>query len=293
MNMESYFNEQRRRVDQALDIHLPSDDTRPAVLHQAMRYSLFSGGKRLRPILCLATAELFGAKEAEAMLPAIALEALHTYTLVHDDLPAMDDDDLRRGRPTAHKMFGVANAILIGDALLTIAFEWMAQSQAPNPYLPNQYALELAESAGSRGLIAGQVEDLAAPQAEPSEDLLQFIHLHKTAALIRASVRIGAIAGAASNEHLEEITLYGCHTGLAFQIADDLLDETATTEQIGKPAGSDRKNKKLTYTSLFGVERAKELAQDHVDQALSALSKLPGDTTLLADIARYFVTRTH
>ena len=280
-------------MELALDTHLPSDHTRPSILHQAMRYSIFAGGKRLRPILCLAAAEAVGGEPAEAMLPAIALEALHTYTLVHDDLPAMDDDALRRGQPTTHIAFGEANAILAGDALLTLAFEWIGTAAPPAPYAPNQLVLELAEAAGSRGVIAGQIEDLAAENegAEPTPELLDYIHLHKTAALIRAAVRVGAIMGGGTAEHVDALSRYGCDLGIAFQVADDLLDETGTDEQLGKPAGSDRKNRKLTSVSLFGMEASRKRGEQLIASAIAALSSLPGPTEPLAAIARYAMTR--
>jgi len=294
-DLASYISDKRRVIDQALDVHLPGSETRPRILHEAMRYAIFSGGKRLRPVLCLATAEALGADAAGALLPAIAIEALHTYTLVHDDLPAMDDDDLRRGRPTAHIQYGEANAILVGDALLTIAFEWMAQCRAPEPYLPNQYALELAEAAGSRGVIAGQVEDLEAEGEEARTDRLDFIHLHKTAALIRCATRIGAIAGGADAQQLEALSEYGCHIGLAFQIADDVLDVTSATEDLGKPAGSDEKNKKMTYVTLLGVDGARRKAEALIDRALACLTTIGTDSSRapLTALAHKMIHRSH
>lgn len=293
LDLNTYLDTQRRLIDSELDRHLPSEDTRPAILHTAMRYCLFSGGKRLRPILCLATAEALGGDPKDALLPALALEALHTYTLVHDDLPSMDDDDLRRGQPTAHIQFGEANAILTGDALLTLAFEWMAQCAAPPPHLPGQYALELAEAAGSRGVIAGQVEDIAASADEATPDDLEYIHLHKTAALIRAAVRIGAIAGQADGKQLDALSIYGCDLGLAFQITDDVLDETGNTAELGKPTGSDRKNKKLTYVSFYGIDAARQQAEGLIKNALQALSHIKGNTDVLQAIARFTIERMH
>jgi geranylgeranyl diphosphate synthase, type II len=292
-DLSAYLAEKRRVVENALDMHMPSEETRPSVLHTAMRYSVFSGGKRLRPILCLAAASAVKGNEEDALLPAIALEVLHTYTLVHDDLPAMDDDELRRGQPTTHVEFGEANAILAGDALLTLAFEWMGQCRAPAPYLPGQYVIELAEAAGSSGVIAGQVEDLAAETEPPTPERLDFIHLHKTAALIRAAVRIGAISGGVTGEHLDAMSVYGCNIGIAFQITDDLLDERGETERIGKPAGSDRKNSKLTYVSLYGVEESEKRARHLVDEALETLAVCKGPTEPLEAIARYILARQH
>ena len=291
-NLRDYLESNRQTVEQALDMHLPPESERPAILHKAMRYSIFAGGKRIRPILCLAAAHACGASAESAMLPAIALEALHTYTLIHDDLPAMDDDALRRGKPTCHVAFGEANAILAGDALLTLAFEWLAEAQAPKPYLPNQFALELAEAAGSRGVIAGQVEDLANEGGEPTRDLVDFIHLHKTAALIRAAVRMGAIAAGARAAELDALTIYGCNAGLAFQVADDILNATGTAEQLGKAAGSDAERKKITYPAVYGLDAARQRAEALVESAVAELGKLKGDTRPLEEIARYFVKRT-
>ncbi len=291
--LTAYLEHKRRLIDNALEMHLPPEEARPGALHKAMRYSVFSGGKRIRPILCLAAAEAVGGKEENALMPAIALEAIHTYTLIHDDLPAMDDDDLRRGRPTSHIVFGEAAAILAGDALLTLAFEWLAESQAPAPFLPYQYALEAAEAAGSRGIIAGQIEDLTAQGRQPEEDLLEYIHLHKTASLIRAAVRVGGISGSASSEQLDALSLYGCNVGLAFQIADDILNETSTPEELGKPTGSDRAKNKLTYVALLGVEGARDRARSLIDQAVDALSKTKALNDPLEQIARFTIERSH
>ncbi len=292
-DLKAYLAEQRRVVESALDEHMPTDTERPSVLHQAMRYCVFSEGKRIRPILCLATARAIDPNSQDALMPGLALEVFHSSTLVHDDLPAMDDDDMRRGQPAAHIQFGEANAILVGDALLTLAFEWLAQCTAPPPYLPGQFSMELAQAGGSHGVIAGQYEDLAAPMQTPNAALLDFIHLHKTAALIRAATRMGAIAARANSEELDACSLYGCNIGLAFQITDDILDETSDSETIGKPVGSDRKNNKLTYVSLHGLDSARQRAEQIIAEACDALDRLPGDTTPLLAIARYIVERTH
>lgn len=290
--MADYLNEKRRVIDSALDQHMPAEDVRPSLLHTAMRYCVFSNGKRLRPILGLASAAAVRGRDVpEAVLPALAVEVLHTYTLVHDDLPAMDDDALRRGQPTAHIQFGEANAILVGDALLTLAFEWLATCVAAPPYAPGQFSLELAEAAGSRGVIAGQIEDLAATESHPTADQLAFIQLHKTATLLRAAVRMGAIAGHASAEALDQLSLYGCNLGLAFQIVDDILDETAQTDALGKPAGSDRRNKKLTYVSMHGVDASRQRARKLIEEARAALEPLPGDTAPLDALAQFVLDR--
>lgn len=292
-NLREYLESNRLAVEQALDMHLPPESERPGVLHKAMRHSIFAGGKRIRPILCIAAAQAIGATAESVMRTAIALEALHTYTLIHDDLPAMDDDDLRRGKPTCHVAFGEANAILAGDALLTLAFEWLAEVQAPKPYLPNQLALELAEAAGSRGVIAGQVEDLANEGGEPTRELVDFIHLHKTATLIRASVRMGGIAAGARTEELNALTIYGCNAGLAFQIADDILNVTSSAAQLGKPTGSDQDRKKITYPAVYGLDVARKRAGELVESAVAQLDKVRGDKRPLEEIARYIVQRTN
>ena len=289
--LSQYLAEKQRTIENALDFHLPPKTERPAVLHEAMRYSVFAGGKRIRPILCLAAAEAVGGSADAALLPACALEILHTYTLIHDDLPAMDDDELRRGKPTCHIAFGEANAILAGDALLTMAFQWMAECRAPKPYLPSQFSMELAEAAGHRGVIAGQAADLAAEGKDPSSELVEFIHLHKTAALIRAAVRIGAVAGGAKESDLSALTIYGCDIGLAFQISDDILNATSTTEVMGKASGSDAEQKKMTYVSVHGIEGAQKKAKDLIDRAIGELKKVRGNIDPLEAIARFVVER--
>jgi geranylgeranyl diphosphate synthase, type II len=207
----------------------------------------------------------------------------------------MDDDAMRRGLPTTHIQYGEAHAILVGDALLTLAFEWMAQCRAPEPYLPNQYALELAEAAGSRGVIAGQIEDLEAEGEDANADRLDFIHLHKTAALICCATRIGAIASGADAQQLEALSEYGCRIGLAFQIADDILDVTATTDELGKPAGSDEKNSKMTYVTLLGVDGARKKATQLIEQALHDIASIGTDTTRapLVALAQEMIQRNH
>ena len=297
-DLQHYLANNIQLINAALDRRLPTATERPAALHKAMRYSVFAGGKRLRPILCLAAAKTIGPAEADSpanntsLTAALAIEILHTYTLIHDDLPCMDDDDLRRGKPTCHIAFGEANAILAGDALLTLAFEWLAEVQAPKPYVPNQLALELAEAAGSRGVIAGQVEDLANEGSEPTRELVDFIHLHKTAALIRAAVRMGAIAAGARSEELNALTIYACNVGLAFQIADDILNVTSTAEKLGKPTGSDQTRKKITYPAVHGLDAARARADQLVEGAVAELAKVRGDKRPLEEIARYIVQRS-
>lgn len=286
-----YMDERRSLVEAYLDSRLPREDVRPAVLHSAMRYSVFAGGKRLRPILCMAAAEALGTQASAVLAPAAALEVLHTYTLIHDDLPCMDNDDLRRGRPTCHVAFGEAEALLAGDALLTLAFELLAEAPPPPPAPPLALIRELAEAAGSRGVIAGQVEDMAAERLPPSPDLVEFIHAHKTAALIRASVRLGALAAGAGPESLAALSAYGLAVGTAFQIADDLLNATGTPEQLGKPAGSDAGRGKMTFVSVYGIEHSRQRARALVDQGIAPLADLPGNADPLRGLARHAISR--
>lgn len=291
-DFEAYLEERRRRVDYALDQVLPRADEWPELLHEAMRYSVMAGGKRLRPILCLASAEAAGGAPDLAMMSAVAIECLHTYTLIHDDLPAMDDDDLRRGRPTLHRAYGEANAILAGDALLTLSFELLARETAPAPWPPGQLALELAVAAGSRGVAGGQYEDLAAEGRVPDDALLERIHVHKTGVLIRAACRMGAIAAGASAAPLAALTRYAEKIGLAFQIVDDILNVTSTPEQLGKAAGSDAAHGKMTYAALHGVAASTAHARKLGDEAVAALQPLGAAAAPLAALAEYTLART-
>ncbi len=290
-HMQKYFEDQTRRVQAILEQRLPPADTPPQPLHAAMRYSVFAGGKRLRPLLCLAAAAAAGGSDTAALLPAAALEVLHTYTLIHDDLPAMDNDQLRRGKPTLHVVYGEAHAILAGDALLTLAFEWLAETAAPAPYPPNQLSMELAQAAGSRGVIAGQAADIAAERLPPDAALLDFIHQHKTGDLIRAAARMGAIAAGADAAALAAVTAYGNQIGLAFQIVDDILNATADAVQLGKAGGSDAQRGKMTWVSVHGLDAARQTAMQLADAARQSLDKLPGDTAPLRELARMMIER--
>lgn len=282
----------RRIVDAALDARMPKEDAPPAGLHRAMRYSVFAGGKRLRPILCLLSAEAAGGTTDAAMPSAMALELLHTYTLIHDDLPAMDNDDLRRGRPTAHRVFGEANAILSGDALLTLAFELLAERAAPPPHPPGALALELARSAGSLGVAGGQYEDLAAEgRNDVTPEQLERIHRLKTASLIAASCRMGGIAAGAPPALVAALGAFGEIVGLAFQIADDVLNAVSTPEQLGKAVGTDAQRGKATYVALYGVDAARRRARALVAEAVRHLEPLPGPTEPLRELARFVVDR--
>jgi geranylgeranyl diphosphate synthase type II len=315
----------RARVDARLGAWLPPASGEPVEVHRAMRYSLFGGGKRIRPALCLLAAgaargereerrekreERRGKREESledtAMPAACALECVHTYSLIHDDLPAMDDDALRRGRPTCHVVFGEATAILAGDALLTVAFELLARRSPPD--LVPDLVRELAEGAGTRGMVGGQVLDMRAEKEEEgrekreerekrrgggrrSEDLLKHIHRWKTAALIRAAARMGAIAARASAARLEAAGTYGLNLGLAFQVADDILDVTGTAEDLGKTPGKDAKSGKLTYPAVYGLEASHAKALAFASTAKRALSAFPGGAPRLAALADLVVSR--
>ena len=271
-----YLKQQTEAVNMALDTLLPSVTERPAKLHEAMRYTVFAGGKRLRPILCIAACEACGGSAGQAMQAACALELLHTYTLIHDDLPAMDNDTLRRGRPTCHIAFDEATAILAGDALLTLAFEILAGV----PNLGGTLALELARAAGSRGVIGGQAEDIDAEGKTPDADLVEYIHRNKTAALIRAACVMGGICAGADSRMLEKLAAYGETTGLAFQIIDDLLDESSTVEKLGKDIGSDKEKGKMTWQAVHGIEAAGTKAEHLTATACAIADSLPSGARL-------------
>lgn len=292
VNITVYFEQKAFQVDQWLDRLLPSESETPSIIHQAMRYSVFAGGKRLRPILAIATGEIFGANESSLLPAACSLEMIHTYSLIHDDLPAMDNDNLRRGLPTCHVRFGEAMAILAGDALLTQAFLTLADHEALSPGTRASVISEVAHaSATTRALIGGQVLDIQFEGQPVSGAQLEEIHRAKTGALIRCAVRIGAIIGGASNDELNLVTEYGEKVGLAFQVADDLLDETATSEELGKTAGKDAASQKATYTALYGIDGATQMANRLCQDAISAAKRLRCDTSILEAIARFIIER--
>jgi geranylgeranyl diphosphate synthase, type II len=287
-DVRAFLEEAARITDRDLDGVLARAAEGSARLAEAMRYSVFAGGKRLRPALAIACCRAVGGRD-EAVAPfASALELVHTYSLVHDDLPSMDDDDLRRGRPTSHRVFGEATAILAGDALHTLAFETLLERTEP-PALARALALELAKAAGCEGMVAGQIEDLGADGQPPDADRIRSIHRGKTAALLRAACRGGALAGNADEADVESLDRYGTHLGLAFQIVDDVLDVTGTAESLGKTPGKDRSRRKMTYVALDGVEGSMRRAQAEVDLALGAVGSLSA-ADLLGALAR-FVTR--
>ena len=280
------------RIEKGIDRMLPPADERPVRMHEAMRYAMQGGGKRLRPVLALATAELWGADQEAALSAAVALECVHTYSLVHDDLPCMDNDDLRRGRATTHKAFDEATALLAGDALLTHAFVLLTGNYAAKPALAHALCLELAMAASSRRLIGGQMEDLQAEQkSDATADELEFIHLNKTAAMIEAALVMGGLIGGANEDALGSLRLAGRDLGLTFQIVDDILDATADTATLGKTAGKDAKAGKTTYVKLHGLSAAREFAAAHTHRAVAALESLPGDTAFLVALTRELVAR--
>jgi len=285
------------QVEDALDALLPPATARPTRLHEAMRYAVLGSGKRLRPTLTLAAAELFHPDAQTAAPPAgVSIECLHCYSLVHDDLPCMDNDDLRRGRPTAHRAFDEATALLAGDALLTHAFALLAEHYAENPTLAHALTRELARAAGSRRLIGGQMEDLLAEKKQGTADAvtaetLDFIHLNKTAAMIEAALVMGGLVGGANEAQQETLRTVGRHLGLGFQIVDDILDATADTATLGKTAGKDARADKTTYVSLYGIDDAQARAEEETQRALDALATLPGDTRFLSDLTRSLTTR--
>lgn len=292
MNVSAELSRHVARVEQGLALHLPAAGDRPARLHDAMRYAIEGGGKRLRPVLVLAAAELFGVTDDTALPAAVALECVHTYSLVHDDLPCMDNDDLRRGRATTHKAFDEATALLAGDALLTHAFGLLTTAYAGKPALAHALCRELADAGGSRRLIGGQMEDLLAEnKADATAAELEFIHLNKTAAMIEAALVMGGLVGGADDTALATLRAAGRHLGLTFQIVDDILDATADTATLGKTAGKDAQSAKTTYVKLHGLETARRIAADHTEQAVNAFGRLPGDTAFLVALTRQLTTR--
>lgn len=294
MNLNDYIKDRCKLIDNSLDRFLPPEDELPSSLHSAMRYSVFAGGKRVRPILLLAACDAVGGAIEDAMPAACALEMIHTYSLIHDDLPAMDDDDFRRGRPTSHKVYGEAVAILAGDALLTEAFVLLSNPAYVRGDGSTMLAVirELSGCAGSRGMVGGQVVDM---ESEGKEDIdlatVQYIHTHKTGALMKAAVKAGALLGRASAEELSALTRYGEAIGLAFQIADDILDIEGTTEEIGKDAGSDVARGKATYPAVMGLSDSRRRALELVEMALDSLKSFDGAADPLREIARYIVAR--
>jgi geranylgeranyl diphosphate synthase type II len=280
-------------IDRALDRSLPKESVPPPTIHKAMRYSLFAGGKRLRPVLTLAAAEACGGKTGAALPLACAMECIHTYSLVHDDLPSMDNDDFRRGRATCHRVFGDGIAILAGDALLTVAFEIAAGAKPTRRYSVADFLREIASAAGSRKLIAGQVADLEAEGRKATRAQLRYIHENKTAAMISTSVRLGAMSANANEKQLQAITQFGRNLGLAFQVIDDILDVTQTSEKLGKSAGKDAAAHKATYPAVIGLEASRIEAKRLTASAQRALSAFGKKAEPLRELAKYLLIREY
>ena len=276
LDLQQFLATRTETVNAALDKFLPSATTRPATIHKAMRYSLFAGGKRMRPALCLAAAAACGGREADALPLACAVECIHTYSLIHDDLPAMDNDDFRRGKPTNHKVFGEGIAVLAGDALLTQAFEIAAQAKGWPRYPHRDLILEIAKASGSLQLVAGQVADLEGEGKKLSVAELKYIHERKTSALLCCAVRLGGMSANCTPAQLKALTDFGYHVGLAFQVIDDILDVTQTSEQLGKTAGKDTRSQKATYPAIVGLEKSRKIAEQLTAKAFAALSRIAG-----------------
>jgi geranylgeranyl diphosphate synthase, type II len=293
MDLAAYLTARSHLVDRALDRFLPRASAKPATIHKAMRYSLFAGGKRMRPVLTLAAAEACGGKLDRALPAACAVECIHTYSLVHDDLPCMDDDDLRRGRPTNHKVFGEGIAVLAGDALVTVAFEILAQAAPTARYSTAALIGELSHAAGSRWLIGGQVADLEGEGRKLSGVELRYIHRCKTAALLTSSIRLGAMSANATPKQLAALTDFGQALGLAFQVIDDILDVTQTTEKLGKTAGKDVVATKATFPAIYGLEKSRAEARKLTAQAHAALKAFAAQATRLHEIADYLLAREY
>ena len=294
MDITRYLNRKRDDVDRFLEQVVPPASTPPITLHESMRYSLFAGGKRVRPILAIAAAEAMGATSPAVLPVASSLELIHTYSLIHDDLPAMDNDDFRRGRLTNHKVFGEAMAILAGDALLTLAFDLCSREDLVDGMEPARQVRiiqELAIGSGHIGMVGGQVFDIQAENRDIDLATLQTIHRHKTGMLIRSAVRMGALVGGASPKQLEQLTGYGEDVGLAFQIADDVLNVTGTREELGKDANTDAKRGKKTYPTFYGVDGARKLADECVNRAIDRLMSFGTPADPLRDLAKYITSR--
>ena len=292
MTLREHLSERIDRVERALERWVPGEDVEPVTMHRAMRYSLFAGGKRVRPVLCLAAAEVIDAGSTGVEDAAVTLEMIHTYSLIHDDLPALDNDDLRRGRPTNHKVFGEAMAILAGDSLLTLAFEVLARLEGAGAERRVALVRELATASGTvGGMIGGQVHDMEGERQRPTAELLERIHRAKTGALLRASVRMGAIYAGASAEDLAALTTYGEHAGLAFQIVDDVLDIEESSQALGKTAGKDVDQQKITFPAVYGLAESKRMAEDERKAAHAALERFGPRAERLREIADLIVDR--
>jgi geranylgeranyl diphosphate synthase, type II len=296
MDITLYLSRKKDSVDNTLEKLVPPAKTFPSSVHEAMRYSLFAGGKRVRPILAIAAAEALGVKTAGLLPLAGALELIHTYSLIHDDLPAMDNDDFRRGSPTCHKVYGEAIAILAGDGLLNMAFEVLSDPRQLKSVPENRLIAiikEISTASGVFGMVGGQVVDMESEGKDIDFPTLEYIHTHKTGALIRASVRVGALYASAGKRHFTALTHYGEMVGLAFQIADDILDITGKQEEIGKDVGSDIKKGKKTFPSFYGLEESRRRAVEVVDKAITALKDFDRKADPLRELAKYIINRVH
>jgi len=292
MTLAEYMAAEQKAVDAVLDRWVPREDQNPAAIHRAMRYSLFAGGKRIRPLLAIAAAQAVSDAPVGIESCACALEMIHTYSLIHDDLPALDNDDLRRGRPTCHKVFGEAMAILAGDALLTLAFEVLAKLDHTDATRRIHLVRELATASGTvGGMIGGQVNDIEGEGKRPTAHLLESIHRAKTGALLRASVRMGGIYAGADTGQLAALTVFGEHVGLAFQMVDDILDVEQSSEALGKTAGKDAAQKKITFPAVYGIERSREMAEEERLAAHLALQPFDDRAQRLRELADLVVRR--
>lgn len=289
--LKQYWQEKCLLIEQRLQELLHAPTVYPPTVHEAMRYSVFAGGKRLRPVLVIAAAEAVGGVIEEVMDVACALEMIHTYSLIHDDLPAMDNDDYRRGKPTSHKVFGEGMAVLAGDALLTYAFEVMAAAKVADQGRLLTVIREIAGAAGTMGMIGGQVVDLESEGKQITQETLEYIHRAKTGALFRASLRAGAILAGANDEQLACLSEYAEHFGLAFQITDDILDIVGDAQKLGKPVGSDIKNMKVTYPSLFSLPVARQMAEETIGRALNCLNRTGLSHQFLRELVQYLAQR--
>ncbi|MEC4686274.1 MAG: farnesyl diphosphate synthase [Nitrospirota bacterium] len=291
MVLKDYIKKRQELVDSYLKKYFAGEFL-PERLYESVTYSLFAGGKRIRPVLAIASFEACGGKAEDILPQASAIELIHTYSLIHDDLPAMDDDAIRRGKPTNHKVFGEAIAILAGDALLTEAFVMFTEGERFSPHAVKEAIRILADAAGPRGMVGGQAEDILSERKEPDPRTVHFIHTHKTGALICASVRIAPVLAEASHEIIESLGMYGEKVGLAFQIVDDILDVTGDSDSLGKKTGADSEKGKMTYPAIYGIERSKAAANELVEEAISVIDFMGDGADSLRSIAKYLVQRT-
>ncbi|PLY02594.1 MAG: polyprenyl synthetase [Desulfuromonas sp.] len=295
MDIKKYLADIAALVDDALDHYLPDEERMPKNLHRAMRYSVFAGGKRIRPVLMMAACDAVGGRRDNVIAAACAMEMIHTYSLIHDDLPAMDDDDFRRGQPTNHKVFGEANAILAGDALLTEAFVVLSEAESGiliDPEIRRKVIRVIARAAGCAGMVGGQVVDMESEGKDIDMPTLEYIHIHKTGALIKASIEVGALLGGASDDAFVKLSRYGELAGLAFQIADDILDVTAEQGELGKDVGSDEARGKATYVSLLGLRQSRERADELREMAMSTLDDFGEEAEPLRQTMKFIIERT-